>query len=263
MESDFIQNAPGEPQNSRSSRGMWAAVGGAILLVLAKGKFLLVALKSLSAGKLLLTFGSMFAMMAFEATRSGWLFACGFVLLILIHELGHGVAIKRAGLVAGYPIFIPFFGAMIALKGQPRSQVVEAEIALAGPWAGAGASVLTAALFLHTGDRFWLALAYTGFFLNLFNMTPFGFLDGGRVAKLLSKRSWIVGLAIFVGMFLFTHSPQLIIITLLALPQLFRRQPEPSQITATPKERRRIMINYFGLCAFLAAGTALCAQLMH
>jgi hypothetical protein len=62
MESDSIQNAPGEPQNSRSSRGIWAAVGGAILLVLAKGKFLLVALNSLSAGKLLLTFGSMFAM---------------------------------------------------------------------------------------------------------------------------------------------------------------------------------------------------------
>jgi len=263
METDSVENATGEMRNSRSSRGTWAVLGGAVLLVLAKTKFLLVALKSLSAGKLLLTAGSMFAMMAFEATRSGWQFAFGFVVLILIHELGHGVAIKRAGLVAGYPIFIPFFGAMIALKGQPRSQTVEADIAMAGPWAGAGASVLAAALFLHTGNRYWLALAYTGFFLNLFNMTPFGFLDGGRVAKLLSKRSWIVGLLIFVGLFLFTHSPQLVLIAVLALPQLFRRQPESTQIEATPRERRRIVINYFGLCAFLAAGTGLCAQLMH
>jgi Zn-dependent protease len=252
------------PHKTGNRRSAWAALAGAVLVVLAKAKVLLIGLKSLSLGKLFLTVGSMFAMMAFEATRSGWQFACGFVLLILVHELGHGVAIKRAGLHAGYPVFIPFFGAMIALKGQPRSEVVEAEIALAGPEAGAAASVVAAAMFLHSHDRFWLALAYTGFFLNLFNMTPFGFLDGGRVAKVLSKRAWIIGLVIFVALFLFTQSPQLILIGVLALPQLLRRQTGPStQIPATPAERRRIVFAYFGLCVFLAAGTALCARLMH
>jgi Zn-dependent protease len=157
--------------------------------VLAKAKWLLVVLKGLKFGKLLLTFGSMFAMIAFEGARHGWAFGVGFVVLIFIHEMGHALAIKQAGLEAGYPVFIPFMGAFITLKGQPRSPREEATIALAGPVAGAAASVACAGVYLSTHEHLFLALAYVGFLLNLFNMTPIPPLDGGRAAAVFSRRS--------------------------------------------------------------------------
>jgi Zn-dependent protease len=236
-------------------------VGGALLVVLAKAKFLLVGLKALKFGKILLTMGSMAVMIAVEAQQGGWLFAAGFVLLILIHEVGHGVEIKRAGLSAGYPVFIPFFGALISMRGQPRSPVVEARIALAGPVWGAAASLATAALYLLTKQRLYLSLAYTGFFLNLFNLTPLGFLDGGRVTRVFARRAWIVGLVIFAGLFMVTQAPQLLIIGILALTNAWRRDPVAVD-EVTPAERRKVAFGYFGLCAGLAAGTAFCSGLL-
>jgi Zn-dependent protease len=245
----------------RTARGAAGAIG---LALLAKGKALLVALKGLKLAKLLLTFGSMFAMIAFEATRSGWLFGVGFVLLILVHELGHGWAIKREGLAAGYPVFIPFLGAMIALRGQPRSSLVEARIAIAGPVAGTLAALAVTAIFFATRQRLWLALAYSGFVLNLFNLTPFSPLDGGRVAKMFSRRLWIVGVVVLGGVFLVTRAPQLLFIGVLGLMQLGRRPPAPlpGEAEVTPGERQVMAVHYFGLCAFLAAGTLLAGRLM-
>src|SRR5262252_8239545 len=167
------ENAP--PPAPEKRRGVGAAIGAALVVVAAKAKVLLVALKALKFGKLAITMGSMAVMIAVEAQRGGWVFALGFVLLILIHEIGHGVEIKRAGLQAGYPVFIPFFGALISLRGQPRSPVEEARIALAGPLWGGAAAIATAALYLVTRQRVVLSIAYSGFFLNLFNLTPLGF----------------------------------------------------------------------------------------
>src|SRR5215831_18729138 len=118
------ETEPDPPEGRERRRGVGAAVGAALLLVL---------VKALKFGKIFITMGSMAVMIAVEAQRAGWWFAVGFVLLILIHEIGHGVEIKRAGLQAGYPVFIPFFGALISLRGQPRSPVEEARIAFAGP----------------------------------------------------------------------------------------------------------------------------------
>ena len=184
----------------RRGVGSWLAVALGALLV--KAKALLVLLKGLKLAKLAITMGSMFVMIWFEAVRYGWAFGVGFVVLLLVHELGHGFAIKRHGLAAGYPVFIPFFGAMISLKGQIRSPIVEAEIALAGPIAGTGASVVCVALYFATHGRLWLALANTGFFLNLFNMTPIPPLDGGRAARVFSRQAWIVGLVILAALVL-------------------------------------------------------------
>ncbi len=220
-------------------RGLGAIVGGALVLILAKAKVLLVALKALKFGKLFLTMGSMAVMIAVEAQRGGWRFAAGFVLLILIHEIGHGVEIKREGLAASYPVFIPFFGALISLRGQPRTPVVEARIALAGPLWGGAASLATAALFLYTRDRLYLSIAYSGFFLNLFNLTPLGFLDGGRVTRVFARRAWIIGLGIFIALFIFTQAPQLLIIGIMAAIFVYYRRrgferPRPAAPAATP-----------------------------
>jgi Zn-dependent protease len=261
--------APGDPTASPPPRrGQTAAIGGAAAIgvaLLAKSKGLWLALKGLSAGKLLLTVGSMFAMVAFEAQRAGWRFAFGFVLMILIHELGHGWAIKRAGLTAGYPIFIPFLGAMIALRGQPRSSLVEARIALAGPAAGTLAALGATALFLSTDQRLYLAVAYSGYFLNLFNLVPMSPLDGGRVAQMFSRRMWIVGLLLMGGLFLLHPSPQLAIIGGFALIHALSRRgapPGPDETQVTPAARTRMAINYFGLAAFLSVGMLLASRLL-
>jgi Zn-dependent protease len=255
------------PERARGGTAKAAAAGGVLLAVLAKAKGLLIGLKFLKLGKLLLTFVSMFATIWVYAQSGGWAFGVGFVLLILIHELGHAVAIRRAGLAAGYPVFIPFFGAMIALKDQPRNALVEAEIALAGPVAGTVAATTCAALFFASHDKLFLALAYSGFFLNLFNLTPLPPLDGGRVASMFSRKVWIVGLAVLGAMFFFTATPQLLLIGLMAVGHLFggRRRPASYDVNdeITPAVRQRMAVRYFGLCAFLAVGAYFAHDLLN
>ena len=265
--SDSPDGAPVNPPPPKSSRSGTVAFGAIVLAILAKGKGLLIGLKFLKFSKLLLTFGSMFATMAFYAMSSGWRFAVGFVLMILVHELGHGIAIKRAGLAAGYPVFIPFFGAMIALKGQPRNPLVEAEIAIAGPVAGAGAALVCAALYFWSRDPLYLVLANAGFYLNLFNLTPLPPLDGGRVAMLFSRRAWIVGAIVMGALFLFTATPQLILIGIMSLGHLFGRNRAPAfapdaAAEVTVAERQNMALLYFGLCFFLGAGSYFAQQLL-
>ncbi len=255
---DLSSSHPQRPNR----KGLGAVIGGGLLLVLAKLKFLLVGLKALKFGKILLSMGSMVVMIWYEAMQGGWLFGVGFVLLLLIDELGHGYEIKRAGLSAGYPVFIPFFGALIALKEQPRSPLQEARIAFAGPVWGAAASVATAALYLATHQRIYLSLAYTGFFLNLFNLTPLGFLDGGRITRVFSRHAWILGLVIFAVLFFATQAPQLLLIGILSLMNVFQR-PAPEPELTPPAARAGVAARYLGLSAALAAGTAFCRLLLH
>jgi Zn-dependent protease len=253
------------PPPKHGNGSLFAAFGAVVVAILAKSKGLLLALKGLSAGKLLLTAGSMLAMVALEAQRSGWLFGLGFVLMILIHELGHGYAIKREGLSAGYPIFIPFIGAMIALRGQPRNSLVEARIAIAGPMAGTLAALGATTLFLTTDARMYLAVAYSGFFLNLFNLVPMSPLDGGRVARMFSRRMWILGLLVLAGLFVLHPSPQLGIIGIFALIHSLSRRSAPAgpdEGQVTPNDRTRMAVSYFGLAAFLTVGMLLAGRLL-
>ena len=235
------------------------------LAVLAKGKLLLGGLKALSLGKLFLSAGSMLGMIWVYALASGWRFAAGFVLLIFVHEMGHAFAIREAGLPAGYPVFIPFFGAVIALKGQPRSSLVEARIALAGPVAGAAAAVVCAGGYLWTHERWWLALASAGFILNLFNLTPLPPLDGGRVARIFSRKAWILGLVVIAAMLLASPSPPLVLIAVLGAMQVFRGGAPaegPDEAKVTPADRRWMAAKYFGLCGGLAVGAWCCSALL-
>jgi Zn-dependent protease len=113
----------------------------------------------------------------------GWKFAVGFVLLILVHELGHFVEAKRQGLDPALPVFIPFLGAYVALKNVPFDPWRNALVSLAGPVAGGVAAVVLLVVGEAQDSRFLLALAYVGFFLNLFNMIPIGFFDGGHLMQ--------------------------------------------------------------------------------
>ena len=244
-------------------RAGFGVIGAVLLAVLMKGKSLLVLLKALPAGKFLLTTLSMLAMVWVEALRFGIWFGIGFVLMILVHELGHGYAMKRCGVEAGWPIFIPFFGAMISMKGLPQDRSAEAEIALGGPLAGTLAALVAAGLGLATDSRLFLALAYMGFFLNLFNLTPISPLDGGRVAQAFSRRAWIVGAIVLGVLFLTTAAPMLLLIGLMALPRLFNRRSEDERPELDPAAQRAWAFRYFGLASFLAAGSYFASQLMH
>jgi Zn-dependent protease len=145
------------------------AVGPVIALVIAGAKWSFVLLK----------FSSIFIAIAAYALIFGWKFAVGFVLLIFIHELGHYIEAKREGLSPRLPVFIPFLGAYVQYtRGHPWQTV---RVAIAGPILGGAAAAVCLAIAQSNGSRLMYALAYSGFFLNLFNMLPFGIFDGGAV----------------------------------------------------------------------------------
>jgi Zn-dependent protease len=145
------------------------AVGPVIALVIAGAKWSFVLLK----------FSSIFIAIAAYALIFGWKFAVGFVLLIFIHELGHYIEAKREGLNPKLPVFIPFLGAYVQYtRGHPWQTV---RVAIAGPILGGAAAAVCLAIAQSNGSRLMYALAYSGFFLNLFNMIPFSIFDGGAV----------------------------------------------------------------------------------
>ncbi len=134
---------------------------------------------ALKFGFVFVKFSSIFIALAAYALIFGWKFAVGFVLLILIHESGHYIEARREGLHPKLPVFIPFLGAYVQYtRGHPWQTV---RVAIAGPILGGAAGAVCFAIAQSNGSRLMFALAYTSFFLNLFNMLPFGIFDGGAV----------------------------------------------------------------------------------
>src|SRR3954465_10871544 len=212
---EHTQLDPIHPGSGRSE-GLLKRIGGALAaigLVLAKigakAKFLLVALPKL---KLFSTSASMLVSIAAYQLIFGWLFSIGFVLLLLLHELGHVFQLRREGIKASAPMFIPFMGAVISAKSMGDDAAAEARVGLAGPILGSLATLVPLGIWLATGNDFWQALAFIGFFLNLFNLLPILPLDGGRAMAALSPWVWLVGLAGLVAMVFFFPSPILLLI---------------------------------------------------
>src|SRR6185295_12974463 len=173
------------------------AVGVLLLKFGAKVKFLILPfLKFFPV--LLKTGGTMFASIWLYALSWGWWFALGFVLLIFVHECGHLLAAKRVGLKVGAPVFIPFMGAFIALKEAPRNAWMEACVGIGGPLLGSLGALVCNALGEFFAAPIFIALAWFGYFLNLFNLTPVGMLDGGRIVTALSRWLWLPGFALLI-----------------------------------------------------------------
>ncbi len=139
----------------------------------------------LKFGFFILKFFGIFIAVGGYALIWGWRFAVGFVLLILVHELGHYVEAKLQGLDPQLPVFIPFLGAYVALRNSRFDPWVNARVSIAGPIAGGAAAAVCFVVGRAIESDLWLALAYTGFLLNLFNLIPIAFLDGGHI-----YRSW-------------------------------------------------------------------------
>lgn len=116
------------------------------------------------------------------ALAFGWRFGVVLVFLILAHELGHYAAFRAYGLPVRLPVFIPFLGAFTA-GAVPDEPEHGAYIALAGPLVGLVLGAACYGLGMWLDDRFWIACASVGAFLNLFNMIPIVPFDGGRIVK--------------------------------------------------------------------------------
>jgi Zn-dependent protease len=227
-------------------------------------KLLLLLFTALKFGKLLPAVLTMAISVGVYAMMFGWWYAVGFVALILIHEMGHYIAARRRGLNVGLPTFIPFVGAWVELKDLPHDAETEAYVGIAGPLLGTVAALGCFYLARNTGSAMLLALAYAGFFLNLFNLIPLAPFDGGRVTAAISPRLWLIGAPLLVALFFYSPSPLLILMAVLALPNVMKawrglKQPEEQAYYAVSIETRvSYAAVYLGLAAFLAI---MCQQL--
>ena len=185
-------------------------------------KFLTMLLLTGKLSKVLLTGGTMLLSLVTYAWVFGWRYAAGLVGLLFAHEMGHYLAARHRGLDVGAPCFIPFVGAWINLKEQPMDAETEAFVALAGPVVGTVAAFVCYLVGSSSGSTWLIAIAYGGFFLNLFNLIPVSPLDGGRVMAAISPLMWLIGFPLLIGLFLWHPSPMLILIAVLAAPQVWK-----------------------------------------
>ena len=222
-------------------------------------KLLLLALSGAKLAKVFASGGTMLISLVVYAFVFGWRYAAGFIALLFAHEMGHYLAARQRGLAVGLPTFIPFVGAWIDLKEQPRDVETEAYVALAGPLLGTVAAIACYLAADDGGPRWLMAVAYSGFFLNLFNLLPISPLDGGRITAVLSPRIWFVGVPLLAAMFVWQPNPMLLLIGLIAAPQLVKawkydpEAPENQSYYAIASRRRLEYLGlYFGLAAYLS-----------
>jgi Zn-dependent protease len=211
---------PSPPRRESFFRRRIAPIGAAILAFLAKLKALL-----LFAGqfKLLVTAASMAVSIAAYASIWGWTFALGFVLLLLIHETGHVIALRHEGIPASAPMFIPFLGAVITARSLGDDAAAEARVGLAGPVLGSLGASACLLIWQLTGNTFWEALGFTGLFLNLFNLLPVVPLDGGRAMAAMSPWMWVVGFVAMIALAIAFPNPIIIIIAIFAAMETWKR----------------------------------------
>ncbi len=250
--------APEPPEQSGLRRlfAPLAAIGFALL------KFGKVALLFVGKAKVLTTSLSMLVSIGAYTFIFGFWFAVGFVVLLLIHEMGHVMQLRREGVEASAPLFVPFLGAVIAARSMGDDVAAEARVGLAGPILGTLGAAACIPLYVMTGNELFQALAFTGFFLNLFNLVPVTPLDGGRAMAALSPWMWFVGLAAFAVLAITVPNPIIVLILLLGGFDTFRRFKayraggEESQryYTISPRTRILVLAVYLGLIAVLVIG---------
>ena len=187
------------PSKGSGGVGQKAGIGATVLLILGKAKFLLLGLSKLSVVL------SMLGYMAFLWKLYGWQLGMGLLACLYVHEMGHVWELRKYGIRAGAPFFIPGLGALVRLREHPPTPRVDARVGLAGPIWGMGANLAFYAVYLATGAHVWLAIASIDAVIHLFNLVPVWQLDGSRGFNGLSRRQrWMV-VAALLPMALLVH----------------------------------------------------------
>jgi len=230
--------------------GKWLARLGPVGVIL--WKFKTLALLFLTKFKLLLlgltkikTLLSMIAFFGVYWAMFGWKFALGFVLSIYIHEMGHVFALRRYGIAATAPMFIPFFGAYIRMNQRPANVGEDARVGLAGPIFGLGAAVFAWLCAIATGQPVWYAIAHTGAWINLFNLIPIWQLDGGRGFRALTRKQRGMVLGVAVAIFAVSFQIMFLLIAAGATYRLFSKD-------YAQEDDNVVLTQYIGLLVLLS-----------
>jgi Zn-dependent protease len=240
---------PVRPARSLLQRATGAVVAAA-LAVLKFGALLL-------KGKFLISFAITAAIYAWVF---GWQFGIGLVLLLLVHELGHVIELRRQGVPSSAPMFVPFVGAFVSMRQMPGNAWQEAKVGLAGPILGSVGAFAVLAAGDHYHSNLLRALAYFGCFLNLINLVPVVPLDGGRAAAALHPIFWFVGLFMVAMLAFVFRSPFFFLVLVLVAYELYirwsHRNSPASQAYHTVTWSQRISVGavYLGLVAVLVVG---------
>jgi Zn-dependent protease len=260
-------NPFGEPvERSSPKRGLRGRIASVVAAVAALGAKFFAVLKAglllLGKIKLLGTAGTALVSVAAYALFWPWTFAAGFVVLMLAHEMGHVIQLRREGIKASAPMFVPFFGAAVMMKQMPDDALAEARVGLAGPVLGTLGAGACFAIAEATGSDLLRALAYVGFFLNLINLMPVVPFDGGRAMAAMAPWLWFVGLGALVALLLLVGNPFLLIFVALGVMETWRRWEarrkgtiaQAAYYRVSPRNRLLVAGVYLGLIVALVLG---------
>lgn len=201
----------------KNKKSLFGAIGAVLLIMLSKLKYVIVILKIAKLHTLI----SLFVSIGAYALIYGWKFGVGIVYLLFIHEMGHMVAARKKGIPTTAAVFIPFLGAAVGMKEKPKSIKDDVYISYMGPFAGLLSILPFFVLYFMTHELFWMALFQVGAMLNLFNLIPMMPLDGGHIAKMLSKKFTILGLIVLAIVAIFSPNPILILLVIFGILQVF------------------------------------------
>jgi Zn-dependent protease len=184
------------------------------------------------------------------------------VILLFVHEMGHVIQLRREGVKASAPMFIPFLGAVVMMKSMPEDALAEARVGLAGPILGTAGAGVCLAIAEATDSDLLRALAYVGFLLNLINLVPIVPFDGGRAMAAMAPAMWFLGIAAMVALLLLTENPFLLIFIVLGGMETWRRWKlrssrsleQAAYYRVSRRDRLLVGAVYIGLIVLLVAG---------
>jgi Zn-dependent protease len=262
------ENPFGEPSHNlnEAPRGLHKRIGSALAAIGALIAKFFAAIKGallfLPKLKLLTTAGTALISVVVYSLFWGWTFALGFVVLMFVHEMGHVIQLRREGIRASAPMFIPGFGAAVMMKSLPDDALAEARVGLAGPVLGTiGAAVCLAAGEATNSDML-RALAYVGFLLNLINLVPLVPFDGGRAMAAMAPQMWFLGLGAMIVLLLISGNAFLLIFVVLGGMETWRRWKlrqtrsleQAAYYRVSPRNRLAVGAVYIGLIVLLVLG---------
>jgi len=261
---------PGEDPFGQTRRGpagnLRRRIGSALAAVVALAVKFFAAIKGavllLPKLKLLTTAGTALVSVLAYSLFWGWTFAAGFVVLLFVHEMGHVIQLRREGIKASAPMFVPFLGALITAKSLGENALAEARVGLAGPILGTVGAAVCLAIGEATNSDLFRALAYVGFLLNLFNLLPVVPLDGGRAMAAMAPWMWGVGFVAMLVLAVLFPNPVILIIAVLAGFETYKRWKarrsgsveQAAYYRVRPRDRWLVAAVYLGLIGLLVVG---------